>query len=366
MIPGADQFGGQGMLNTGVIKQLCGFSLIVLASFLSAKTIVAQNAGDVVVLKNGDRLTGEIMGMQSGELKFLAPYMAETARLDWTQVERLESKSTFMVFLSDGKLFTNVLRVLPTNSSDVANFVIGPEHQALRVKQLAVLRIVPANKNFWKRLEGSVNFGFSFTSGNDQYQTDLIATTTYRTGLNAYTASIDSTFSGQTKGTSARHNQFAFDYKRQLTPQWYAGGLLAFLHSDQQQLSLRTSVGGLIGRSLKQTERTRFSVFGGIVGNREKYSASSNQPQTTNAEALAGMDFASFRFNRTDLRSRVDVFPSLTTPGRIRVQATSDLRIRLAKDFWWGFHVYESFDSKSPVRAEKNDLGISATLGWRF
>ena len=352
------------MTRRRVLGKLCRINAIILLSLLCSMTAFAKD--DVVVLKNGDRLTGEIIGMQSGELKFFSDYMVESVRLDWARVERLESKSTYMILLVDGKILTNVLRLLPSNSGDVANFVIGPEPKSIRVQQLDVIRIIPANARFSKLLEGSIDFGFSFTSGNDQYQTELVATATYRTGAHSFTALIDSSFSGQPKGTSTRRNQFTFDYRKQLTPLWYAGGVFDLLNSDQQSLDLRTSVGALLGRNLKQTENTRLSIFGGLAGNREKYSTSTGSPERTNADAMAGADFITFRFGKTDLRSRISLFPSLTTPGRMRLQATSNLKFKIARDLYLGFHVYENFDSKPPVRADKNDLGISTSLSWKF
>lgn len=354
------------MMWNEVPRGLCRVAAISVLILLVVLTALAKDVDDVVVLKNGDRLTGEIKGLQRGELRIKADYMAEAVRLDWARVERLESKSTFMIWLVNGKLVTDVIRLLPTASGEAANFVIGNSDQKIRVHQLDVIRIAPAERRFWKQLEGSVDFGFSFTSGNDQYQTQLAATTTYRTGDHSFTASIDSALSGQTEGTSLTRNQFNFDYRKQLSSRWYAGGLFDLLRSDQQSLKLRTSVGALIGRNIKQTERTRFSIFGGIVGTRENYSESLGKPKSTNADAIAGADFVTFRFNRTDIRSRLSLFPSLTTPGRTRVQATSDLRIKVVKDLWWGFHIYENFDSKPPVRADKNDLGVSTSLGWKF
>jgi hypothetical protein len=349
------------------VRSFCCWSTVVLLIAVGGvSTTFAKHNDDVVVLKNGDRLTGEIKGLQRGELKVKADYMAEAVRLDWARIERLESKSTFIISLVDGQLLTNVIRLLPANSVEIANFVIGASDEAFRVPQRDVIRIVPAEPGFWKRLEGSVDFGFSFTSGNDQYQTQLTATTTYRTGDHSFTASIDSAFSGQPEGTSTTRKQFTFDYRKQLTPRWFAGGLVDFLQSDQQSLKLRTSVGGLVGRSLHQTEHSRLSIFGGIVGTRENYSASIGQPKSTNADALAGVDFTTFRFKATDIRSRLSLFPSLTTPGRMRLQATSDLRIKIVKDLYWGLHLYENFDSNPPVRADKNDLGISTSLGWKF
>ena len=337
--------------------------LIFFLNLLLALTALGKNVDDVVVLKNGDRMTGEIKGLQSGELRIKSDYMAEAVRLDWSKVERLESKSTFMIWLVDGKLVTDVMRLLPTNSSEAPNFVIG---SSIRVPQLDVIRITPADRQFWKRLEGSIDLGFSFTSGNDQYQTQLTATTTYRTGDHSFTASVDSAFSGQTEGTSLTRHQFTFDYRKQLNQRWYVGGLFDLLRSDQQSLNLRTTVGGLVGRKLIQTEHTRLSAFGGVAVARENYSASIGTPKSTNTDAIAGADFATFRFNRTDIRSRFSLFPSLTTPGRMRLQGTSDLRIKIVKDLWWGFHIYENFDSKPPVRADKNDLGVSTSVGWKF
>ena len=31
-----------------------------------------------------------------------------------------------------------------------------------------------------------------------------------------------------------------------------------------------------------------------------------------------------------------------------------------------GFHLYENFDNKPPIIANKNDLGVSTSLGWNF
>ena len=349
-----------------VSEKFVRLTMLVLLSLVHASTTFAKNVDDVVVLKNGDRLTGEIKGLQRGELKIKADYMAEAVRLDWARIERIESKSTFMISLVNGKLFTSVIRLLPANSTETANFVIGSPDKAIRVQQVDVIRIIPAEAAFWKRLEGSIDFGFSFTSGNDQYQTELIATTSYRAGDHSLTASIDSAFSGQTQGSSTTRKEFNFDYRKQLTQRWFAGGFLNFLSSDQQSLSLRTSIGGLIGRNLKQTENTRLSLLGGLAGTRENYSASVGKPKTTNADALAGLDFNTFRFKTTDITTRLYFFPSLTTPGRMRLQANSDLHIKIVSDLYWGFHLYENFDSKPPVRADKNDLGVSTSLGWKF
>ncbi|HKO97569.1 MAG TPA: DUF481 domain-containing protein [Pyrinomonadaceae bacterium] len=345
------------------------FSLVLallLATLACLSPAQAKHLDDVVILKNGDRLTGEIKGLQRGELRFKASYMAEAVRIDWARVDRLESKSTFLVYLTNGTLFTDSVQLVTAAAPETDNFAIGVNQKAVRVKQMDVLRITPVEARFWRQLEGSLDLGLGFTSGNDQYQADFRAAATYRKGTHSVTASLDSAFSGQSRAESSARREFVLDYRKQLSPKWYAGGIFSLLSSDQQSLDRRTTVGGILGRNVRQTERTRFSVFGGLAGTREKYSLAVEAPRGTNADAIAGMDFVAFRFTTTDITSRLSVFPSLTTPGRMRMRFTSDMRIKIAADLYWGFHVYENFDSKPPVRADKNDLGISTSVGWKF
>jgi hypothetical protein len=343
--------------SVSVITVGCVVTIVACAITASAK-----RTDDVVVMKNGDRMTGEIKKLQRGELTFKADYMAESVVLDWRKVARLESQDPYLISFTTGYQIAEHFRLVDTAED---NFQIGP-NGGLKIRQMDVLRILPIETKFFKQLEGSIGLGLNYTSGNDQYQAELTASATYRRGDHAISGSIDSSFSGQTHGTSSARNQFDVDYRRRISPRWFAGGLFDLLRSDQQSLDLRVTGGGIIGRNLVQTERTRMSTFFGLAVNREKYRVVPARQWTTNADAIGGFDFTTFRFSKTDLTSHVYVFPSLNTPGRVRTQLKTDLSYKIAKDFWWGFHVYENFDSKPPIKADKNDLGVSASISWKF
>src|SRR4026209_2563195 len=95
------------MNNSRVFQRLGGLVLILF-------WVVSVNAArddDVVILKNGDRMTGEIKSLQRGELLFKAGYMAESVRLDWTKVQWLQSKSQFLIYLTNGQRYTGALQV---------------------------------------------------------------------------------------------------------------------------------------------------------------------------------------------------------------------------------------------------------------
>jgi len=347
------------------VSLLTGFEravLLVAMLIVCVPATWAKHKDDVVIMKNGDRFTGEIKSLQRGELIFKASYMTESVHLDWSKVSRLESKDSYLIFMADGYQFTDQFK-LEDGTED--NLHIGPAG-VIKVSQHNVLRIMPVEESFWSQLEGSINLGLNYTSGNEQYDVELMTSVSYRRGVSLLKTSFDTSLSGQSKGTKTARNQFTIDYTRQLSPKWFGGVLFDTLHSDQQSLDLRVTGGGLIGRNLLRTERTRLSAFGGLAVNREKYTVVPAQEWKTNVDALGGVDFTTFRFSSTNITSGLVVFPSFTTPGRIRTQLKSDLNIKLAKDFWWGFHVYENYDSKPPISAKKNDLGVSTSIGWKF
>jgi hypothetical protein len=62
----------------------------------------AKRKDDVIVMNNGDRFTGEIKGLDHGELVFKSSYMKSSVRLDWNQVRSLESSDQYIVGLANG------------------------------------------------------------------------------------------------------------------------------------------------------------------------------------------------------------------------------------------------------------------------
>lgn len=116
-----------------------------------------------------------------------------------------------------------------------------------------------------------------------------------------------------------------------------------------------------------RTDRTSFRLFAGTVFSREKYFPQPNtNPLRQNAEGLVGATFNTFRFKVLDIGSSLLVYPSFTDAGRVRVSSDSSIHIELIKDFYWDFHLYENFDSRPPVQAPRNDLGVTTGFGWKF
>ena len=342
-----------------------GHLAAIVFLLLLACPLFAKRKDDVVVMQNGDRFTGEIKSLQRGELIFKSDYMVDSVHLDWKRVKELESKDTYIVTLSSGDRVTGRIARVP-GASEGEEFQVLALEGTVRVKSPEVIAIQQRETSFWDQLTGSVNYGLSFSSGNSSINSSLGASVAYYTAKNSVYLGTTSQFDSQANATNT--NRFTFDsrYGHQLTERWLAGGIVALLKSNQQDLDLRSSYGGLVGRKMVQTDRTSLLFLGGAVYSHERYFPQVGSAPASNAEALLGFTFSTFRFKTVDISSQTLIFPSLSDPGRVRVGSQSNLAIELFRNFNWGFQFYENFDSRPPVVAPRNDLGVTTSLGWKF
>jgi len=234
-----------------------------------------------------------------------------------------------------------------------------------------VLGMLPVEASFWNQLTGNLDSGFSYTSGDSQTQFSASGTLGYYAERYSVGLSGSSSFSGQESGTNTTRNTVETLGQLLVRPKWYALGLVTLLSSDQQDLSLRTTFGGAVGRWLKRTEHTDLTLFGGMVYTHEVYAAPPDPSQpgsqvTDNIEGLIGSGYSFVRFKSTSIVSRLTIFPSLTTLGRVRLQYAPTLNLEIANNLYWNFTLYENYDTKPPVNANKNDFGVTNSLGWKF
>jgi putative salt-induced outer membrane protein YdiY len=355
------------MTKLGLVGPVALRRAVLLALMLSAYTALGKRKDDVVVMKNGDKFTGEIKSLENGELSFKASYMKDDVHLDWREVEALQSKDTFIVGLSDGKRVTGFIARGANSDKNGNYFNIIAEGTAVDVPPSDVIAIGQREVSFRNQLTGSISYGFSFASGNKALNSSLGADVAFRTTKNSVQLATSSQFNSQTGAENTNRVTFDSEYARMLTNQWLAAGLFSLLKSNQQDLQLRSTYGGGVGRRLVQTDRTSVTLIGGAAYSHESYvTQPGSEPIRSNAESLLGVTFSTFRFKTLNINSHTFLFPSLSDPGRLRLSSQSNLRIELVRNFYWNFQVYENYDTRPPVNAPKNDLGLTTSVGWTF
>ncbi len=84
-------------------------AVTLIWALLLATPLFARESTDVIVMKNGDRLTGEIKGLNEGVLYMSMNYILGTSSVQWSKVAHLESKQLFLVKTEDGSVYTGTL-----------------------------------------------------------------------------------------------------------------------------------------------------------------------------------------------------------------------------------------------------------------
>lgn len=316
-------------------------------------------------MKNGDRLTGNVKRLEGGVLYIETAYSASSVAVDWEQVDSIESKGYFEVVLVNGKRLNGRIQRLSANSAASKNFIVREQLGEVRLSSNKVVNIESQKGTFWRQLRGSVDAGYSCTSGTTQTALNVDAKASYLSTGWESSAVFTSSFGGEAGSSRSNTEDGQAIGTVFLNRNSFLAGLADFLHSTQQELSLRTTLGGGYGRYLIRGSDTTFEWLGGFAYTNETFTTPA-EPRNQNAEALFGLEYHWFRFNIGSIESQVLLFPGVSDAGRIRVTTNNSLTIKLANNFSYILSVWDNFDSHPPGSAKKNGLGVSSSIGYSF
>jgi putative salt-induced outer membrane protein YdiY len=338
----------------------------LLAPLLACLCSSAQAARkDVVVMNNGDHFTGQVKRLQNGLLFLETAYVSGNIALDWNQVQSVQSTAVYRIVLNNGKILEGKIERASGEKASSDDFMIHEATEEVELPSTAITSIDTKKPTFWRQLQGSIDFGYSYASGNGQSTLNLDTNATYKTKAWEAVTSLSSTFSGQSGASSTNVQELDISFAKFLNRNSFVASLTDFLHSSRQDLNLRTTLGGGYGRYLKRTTNSSLAWLGGIVYINESFD-SAGQPSDQSMEAVGGLTYSYVRFDFGEFDSQLRVFPGLTDTGRVRLTTNNSLTIKLRNNFQLQFTFWDNFDSRPPTTARKNELGISSGIGWSF
>ncbi|MES2219480.1 MAG: DUF481 domain-containing protein [Acidobacteriota bacterium] len=332
-----------------------------------ASAVKPPERRDVVVMKNGDRITGKIKRLDHGQLYIEPPYVVSPIPVDWLQVERIETTARFQMEMSGGKRYVGTIQKIPTKESPTQDFLIANGSVVTRVAATDVVAFRSQKSSFWRQLKGSVNLGASYVSGSTATSVNLDADTSYSSTKYQIGAAVSSNYSTQSGANSSNRQDLSSTSSLYLSRHAFVGSFLDFLTSDQQSLDLRQTYGGGYGRYFIRTNATQFSWLGGLVFVKEAYSPQSGMnPNGQNLEGLLELNYDWFRFNTSEISTSFQLFPGISDAGRLRSNLNAAYSINFTHDIVLRLNLFDTFDNRPPENALKNQFGISTTFGLTF
>lgn len=344
-------------------------ALILSSTLLLAAPLLARDKTDVMVMNNGDRMTCEVKGLDTGVLYVSFDYIDGTASVDWSKVDRLESTQLFIVKTQDGSMYTGGLGTPETPADRPLKIeVIEAEENEVAVDRSQVVQMVQTSENFWQRFSGEVSLGVIYSKGNQSTQYSLGSETAYlRERWNAK-ANFSSTLSSSTGTNPSTRNSLGLSALRLLPwNNWFYSGIGNFLESSEQGISLQSTLGGGIGRYLKNTNRASIALLGGVAWQETRYQPTLVPLGSQNvASALIAADVRLFKFDKTNLTATASILPALSQPGQVRFDTNVSYYIKLISNLSWNITFYGNWDNRPPAGFSGSDYGSSSGLSWTF
>jgi len=331
----------------------------MLLVFLAAPALAQKT--DVVKMGNGDRYTGEIKSYSEGRVS-LDTFDAGIVSIKWNKILVITSPKTFDVELTDGThIYGSFAASTPPGKLDV---VSGDVRRTLEF--LDVVRFAPLRTNFWKRIDGSFDLGFTYTQANQFVQFTLNGDATYRAKTYQVTAKLNMFLSQQQGATSSQRDSLFLQDVYFLKNRWLLGAVAGIERNRDLGLDLRASLGGGFGRYLLQTNQSSLIALLAFTGNRE---TPVEGEASYSVEAALAAQYTTFMYDFPKLKiyASLRVIPSLSDPGRLRLQADVSLQREIVSDFYVAIQLFDSFDNRPPTAgAAKNDWGPVISIGYKF
>jgi putative salt-induced outer membrane protein YdiY len=316
---------------------------------------------DVVSLRNGDRVTGEILSLQYGILAIKTSDMG-TINIEWPAIQTVTSRYTFFFERIGGMRYYGTI-----HTGESGRFVVGEAQDAQEMTMPDVTRLSQVEEGFWQRISGNLAVGYNYTKSSDISVGSLSFNSTYRAPGNESTlrASALRTQAPDTGETDRDQIAFVMRFLRPAKNYWL---LLSSLERNEELgIDGRLQLGGALGRRLMQRPDSEISAILGLAFTQEW--ATGEKDSQSSIEGVLGGEWRIFRFSKpeTSLNSSFVVYPSLTESGRYRSELNITLSRDIIEDLTLDLSYYNSYDSEPPdVTASKTDYGIVTSLGYKF
>jgi hypothetical protein len=344
-------------------------SIILSSALLFSLRLFAQESKDIIVMKNGDRFTCEIKGLSAGVLSVKLSYVDGTISVQWSQIAHMESNRLFRVQTESGAVYTGKLSTSGVSEDPPIQIqvVAAPEWE-VEIAQRKVISLSQTSESFWHRFDGTVNTGILYSKGNESVQYNVSSQVAYKRERWSSQASFNSTFASSSGSNFSTRNQTNLGTLKLLRwNNWFYAGTASFLQSSVQEINLQTTLGGGIGRYVKNTNRASIYVLGGFGWQNVGYKQYTFDQDTQNTVVgFVATEIKVFKFKKTNLDISATVLPAISGPGRLQFNSNAAYYIKIFSDLSWNFSFYGSWDSRPPVTLPGSDYGTSSGLSWTF
>jgi putative salt-induced outer membrane protein YdiY len=344
------------------LKKAPALKTIISFFFLIITTPQLFAVADSLVMNNGETLQGEIKTLDRNVLVLSTGYSSSDFKIKWQEVAEIYSSRQFLITDASGQRYYGSIN---TDSSSHDQVLLGSGSESVLIPIEKVVYIRPIKKDFRSRFDASLSVGFNLAKANDLQQFTIRSNFGYDAERWNYKTSFNMVRSSQKDADNVRRTDATLGVQYFLPKDWFVLASSDFLQNDEQNLKLRITASGGVGKYLIHTNRTTFTLAAGVAWNNETYTEADLGTRNS-AEGYSAADLNMFNIGDLSIRTILSVYPGITEQGRIRSDFKFDVKYDLPLDFFVKAGTTFNYDNRPVAGASETDYVVQATFGWEL
>jgi putative salt-induced outer membrane protein YdiY len=351
------------------------FATFLRALFVFALLIVCADPSrsadpDVIMMKDGSVIYGEVVDLSGGKLRIKTGFSAEeTTNVKWENVKQITLHRPVPFNLKDG---TSLVGKAELGQDGTVKLKIDPvaENVIVPMDQIVAINPPPVKAQTWK---GSLTLGGSGTEGNTRLKNvSMLGEFETRTEKQRLTA-VGRYVYGDDRGRLIARNSrgsMKYDWFVSKRAYWFAS---AYVEQDTfQDLKMRTAFS--TGPGWQMIDKGDFSsnylkgltLFGeaGFSYFNEDFKLAADKSQARLRWSVK-MDWPVVP-DKVTLYHFHEAFPSLADKKDFYVTSDQGIRLNVTKNFVTNFQLTYRYNANPPAGLKKGDTLYFVTLGYSF
>jgi len=149
-------------------------------SLFLAVPLLAREKNDVIIMKNGDRITCEIKGLASDTLYVRVDYILGVSSIEWSKVDHVESKQLFIVKTQDGLVYSGMLSTPESSGGRPVKIeILEPSDTRVEIEKSQIIKMDETASTIWQRFNGDIGLGVIYSKGNQSTQYNFSSSLNY-------------------------------------------------------------------------------------------------------------------------------------------------------------------------------------------
>ncbi len=341
-------------------------AMIVFVCVLTCATVVL---GDEVQLKNGDRLTGQIVQLTDGKL-VLKSQLAGEITVNLSDIKTFSSDAPIEVHLKDGTVLHQ-----PVTAGGPNEFAISVgeplKPQSFELADVASINPPPKPEPKWT---GSISGAVSSTHGNTKAEAVSASVSVARRSEKDRTTGGADYGKTQQRDRDTREDKTTEDWWRARAQYdyFFTKKFFGFMNGRYEKdaiadLDRRVVVGGGAGYQWIETDRSSFSTNLGLASLYEKYDVDPPAEDSNSQISLqAGYNFDHRITDTLRFVHDLTYYPSLEQFSDYYLTTTAQLRANLTKTMFADFRVIFNYDESPAPDQGSTDVKYLLGVGLSF